>query len=177
MITEGSCCNCAITTHCASCTLYSSTKIYTFIYTSRLHRVHTFVWSTATHWLLHSSSWLVPITIAVRVEKGVKLSTGHLVVCNLRLVKPTGSTQPQRCRKSYRIREVLMANDVRSFAYSVSSVFVQRYPGMHSRGRVGTVASSAAQLYGRKWLGVVNNGKKVSFGGTRRWKMLFEQRK
>jgi len=59
----------------------------------------------------------------VRIKTGVKLSTDqHLLVCNLHLGMPPGSTQTCRTRRSYRLKwEALADKDVRKTF--VSSLF------------------------------------------------------
>jgi len=59
MIRDDACCNCAITTHYASWTLFANTQMCT----STLHLVQRFVESTVTHWFLHGISLHSPFNV------------------------------------------------------------------------------------------------------------------
>ena len=109
----------------------------------KVHLVHRFLGSTATHWFLHSFSWPVPFSVGRSCQKSVELPTHeYLVVCNLAYVLqnqkglhnragPRGPTKKvwgpdgQRCDKNLCRQRI---------------VLVPGAPGMHS-GRGDGVAA------------------------------------
>ena len=104
----------------------------------------------------------------VRVKRSAELSINHhLVVCNLHLEKPTGSTQTCRARRPYQIKCQALAdkNVFRTFADNVSSLFWE-LPECTAEEEwrlfKTAVASSTTRVCGWKRLGVANNCKKIT---------------
>ena len=101
----------------------------------------------------------------VGVKRGAELSTDHhLLVCNLHLEKPPGTTQTCRTRRSCRMKsESLADKDVRKTLQTA-----YRPCSENSRSaqwtceRSGSCSISAAWADGQKLMSIANIGKKVN---------------
>ena len=143
--------------------------------------------STVTHWPLHSFSWPVPFSVGYSCQKACRTADRSPPAgLQLAFVKAAGAyTNVQG-------QEILLNNVAgpggqrrKKDLCRQRIVHIQRTPKMHSgRGggvaavQCGCIAWSDARVCGRKRLGVANNSKTVTLiGGTKRWKVLFKQRK